>query len=243
MDSLYPALSGALAQEINLDIIANNLANINSTGFKKDFSVLSAYDPLGNDQPAPNGGKEPLPSFGYLDSIRTDFSAGASKQTGAPLDVAVDGLNFFAVQTPGGTRYTRNGSFTLNSQGQIVTESGYPVLGLSGPMTLPPGKISINQDGKVSVAGTEVDTFQVVQFSDVKKLTKTEGTLFVASDMTPVPSTEKRVQQGYIEGSNVNPVEEMVGMIRLMRLYEASQKVMQSSDAMSTRASNDIGKV
>ncbi|MFI5304235.1 MAG: flagellar basal-body rod protein FlgF [Nitrospiria bacterium] len=243
MNSLYPVLSGALTQEINLEVIANNLANMNSNGFKKDFSVLSAYDPLGSDQPGQNGGKEPLPYFGSLDGISTDFSPGAIKQTGSPLDVVVDGQNFFSVQTPGGIRYTQNGSFSLNSEGQIVTQSGYPVLGSSGTITLPPGKININNAGKVSVDGTEIDTLQVVQFSDLKKLMKTEGALFDASGQTPIPSTEMSVQQGYIEGSNVNPVEEMVAMIRLTRLYEASQKVIQASDTMATRASNDLGKV
>ena len=243
MDALYPVLSGALAQEKNLEVITNNLSNLNSTGFKKDFPVLSALDPLGSDQPDQNGGKEPLPSFGYLDGISTDFSAGVIKQTGAPLDLAVDGQNFLSVQTPAGIRYTRNGSFSLNSEGQIVNQSGFPVLGSSGPIILPPGKISIDGEGRVSVDGVEIDTLQVVQFPDLKNLKKTEGTLFDASGITPVPSTDKRVQQGFLEGSNVNPVEEMVAMIRVMRLYEASQKVIQSTSDMATKASNDLGKV
>jgi flagellar basal-body rod protein FlgF len=243
MDALYPVLSGALAQEKNLEVITNNLSNLNSTGFKKDFPVLSALDPLGSDQPNQTGGKDPLPSFGYLDGISTDFSPGVIKQTGSPLDVAVDGQNFLSIQTPQGIRYTHNGSFSLNSEGQLVTQSGFPVLGSSGPITLPPGKINIDGDGRVSVDGVEIDMLQVVQFSDLKNLKKTEGTMFDATGVTPVPSTDKRVQQGFLEGSNVNPVEEMVAMIRVMRLYEASQKVMQSTSDMATKASNDVGKV
>ncbi len=243
MDALYPVLSGALTQEKNLEVITNNLSNLNSTGFKKDLSLLSALDPLGSDQPNQTGGKDPFPSFGFLDGISTDFSPGVIKQTGAPLDVVVDGQNFLSVQTPAGIRYTRNGSFNLNSEGQIVTQSGYPVLGTSGPITLPPGKINIDGEGRVSVDGVEIDTLQVVQFPDLKSLKKTEGTMFDASGVTPVPSTDKRVQQGFLEGSNVNPVEEMVAMIRVMRLYEASQKVIQSSDEMASKASNDLGKV
>lgn len=243
MDSLFPVLSGALAQEKNLEVITNNLSNLNSTGFKKDLSLLSALDPLGSDQPNQTGGKDPLPAFGYIDGTSTDFSPGVIKQTGSPLDVAVDGENFLTVQTPAGIRYTRNGSFNLNSEGQIVTQSGFPVLGSSGPIILPPGQINIDSEGRVSVDGVEIDTLQVVQFPDLKTLRKTEGTMFDASGVAPAPSTEKRIRQGFLEGSNVNPVEEMVAMIRVMRLYEASQKVIQTTDEMASKATNDLGKV
>ncbi|MBI3594048.1 MAG: flagellar basal-body rod protein FlgF [Nitrospirae bacterium] len=243
MDALYPVLSGALTQEKNLEVITNNLANLNSSGFKKDFPILSALDPLGFDQPNLNGGKDPLPTYGFLDGISTDFSPGVIKQTGEPLDVAIDGENFLSVQTPAGVRYTRNGSLSLNSEGQIVTQSGYPVLGSSGPITLPPGRVNIDDEGRVSVEGIEIDSFQLVQFGDLKSLKKMEGTLFEAFGVTATPAIEKRVQQGFLEGSNVNPVEEMVAMIRIMRLYEASQKVIQSTDEMASKASNDLGKV
>jgi flagellar basal-body rod protein FlgF len=243
MDALYPVLSGALTQEKNLEIITNNLANMNSSGFKKDFPMISALDPLGSVQSNQNGGKDALPAYGFLDGISTDFSPGVIKQTGEPLDVAIAGDSFLSVQTPAGTRFTRNGSFSLNAEGQIVTQSGYPVLGSSGPITLPPGRVNIDDEGRVSVEGVEIDSFQVVQFSDTKSLRKMEGTLFEAVGVTAAPATEKRVQQGFLEGSNVNPVEEMVAMIRMMRLYEASQKVIQSSDEMASKASNELGKV
>jgi len=243
MESLYPVLSGALAQEKNLEIVTNNLANINSNGFKKDFAIFTALDPLGQDQPGSDGGKEPLPAYGYLDGVGSDFTQGPMRQTGSPLDVAVDGENFFVVQTPGGLKYTKNGSFTLNGDGQIINQSGFPVMGSSGAITLPAGKINIDYEGRVSVDGVEIDTLQVVQFADVKNLKKVEGTLFDSGGQTAAPSIDKRVQQGFIEGSNVNPVEEMVAMIQVMRLYEASQKVIQSTDEMATKASNDLGKV
>ena len=243
MESIYPVLSGALAQEANLDIVANNLSNLNTTGFERDFPLFSSLDPMGASATGSNGEKVVLPAFEMLDGVGTDYSPGVIKLTGEPLDVALNSGNFISVQTPAGVRYTRNGSFNLNGDGQIVTQAGYPVLGASGPITLPQGKITIDGDGRVSVDGAEIDTLQVFQFSDPASLRKTEGTLIDANGQTPVPSTDKKVQQGYLEGSNVNPVAEMVNMIRIMRVYEASQKVIQSANDMESLAANSLGKV
>ncbi len=132
MNSIYPVLSGALAQEKRLELITNNLANVNTSGFKKDVAVFEGFTPLLTDA----AGTEVQPhsrllgsdsTFGLLKKVSTDFSAGAIQMTEEPLDLAIEGEGFFQVQTTEGVRYTRNGHFTLDADRQLVTPSGYPV--------------------------------------------------------------------------------------------------------------------
>ncbi|MGB3940688.1 MAG: flagellar basal-body rod protein FlgF [Candidatus Manganitrophaceae bacterium] len=248
MDSIYPVLSGALAQEKRLEIVANNLANVNTTGFKRDdplFEGISLPPGVGK-----NGGILPGPTFEMLSTVFTDFSPGPIQMTGEPLDLAIEGEGFFQIQTRQGVRYGRGGSFTLNSQGQIVTGDGFPLLGSGGPITLPPGKVEIDRTGRISVRGTEVgarpteiDTLTVYRFSDPSRLKKIGQTLFEAGSEGAAPLPEARVLQGGLEGSNVNPVQEMVSMIAVMRLYESAQKAIQTADETAAKAANDVGRV
>lgn len=255
MNSMYPVLSGALAQEKRLELITNNLANVSTSGFKKDFAVFEGLTPLLTDA----AGTEVQPhsrllgadsTFGLLKEVRTDFSAGAMQMTGEPLDLAVQGEGFFAVQSPEGVRYTRNGHFTLDRDGQIVTLSGFPVLGSGGPITLPPGTVTIDSSGSVSVRGfeagaivSEIDVLPIFKVSNPAQLRKVGGSLFEVISGTAVPSEEARVLQGALEQSNVNPVEEMVAMIQVMRLYEAAQKAIQTADDIAGKAANEIGRL
>jgi len=255
MNSIYPVLSGALAQEKRLELITNNLANVSTSGFKKDVAVFEGLKPLlidaaGTEIPpvAPLLGADS--TFALLKEVATDFSAGAIQVTGEPLDIAVQGDGFFAVQSPEGVRYTRNGHFTLDVDGQLVTTAGLPVLGSGGPISLPPGVVSIDSNGNISVRGVEagatvveVDVLPVYTVSNPNNLRKIGGSLFEAIGATPVPSVEGRVQQGALEASNVNPVEEMVAMIEVMRLYEAAQKAIQTADDIAGKSANEIGRI
>lgn len=255
MNSIYPVLSGALAQEKRLEVITNNLANVTTSGFKKDVAVFEGLTPLLTD--AAGTDVQPVShllgsdsTFGRLKKVSTDFSAGAIQMTGEPLDLAVQGEGFFAVQSPEGVRYTRNGHFTLDAEGQIVTSSGFPVLGSGGPITLPPGTVSIDSNGRVSVRGleagaivTEIEVLPVYTVSNPDQLRKVGGSLFEVISGTAVPLLEGRVLQGALEGSNVNPVEEMVAMIEVMRLYEAAQKAIQTADDIAGKAANEIGRL
>ncbi len=255
MNSIYPVLSGALAQEKRLELITNNLANVSTGGFKKDVAVFEGLTPLLTN--AAGTAIQPLShllgadaTFGLLKQVSTDYSAGPIQVTDEPLDIAIQGEGFFAVQSPEGVRYTRNGHFTLDANGQLVTTAGLPVLGSGGPITLPPGIVSINSNGNISVRGveagatvTEVDVLALYTVSNPKQLRKVGGSLFEVVSGTAVPSTEGRVRQGALEGSNVNPVEEMVAMIEVMRLYEAAQKAMQTADDIAGKAANEIGRL
>ncbi len=255
MDSIYPVLSGALAQEKKLEVITNNLANVGTTGFKKDIAVFEGLTP--HVMNAPGTEIQPLgtlfgadATFGHLQQISTDFSSGPIQVTGEPLDLAIHGEGFFAVQAPDGVRYTRNGHFTLDAGGQLVTMGGHPVLGSAGPINLPPGVVTIDAVGNISVKGgeagatvVEIDVLPVFTVSNPQDLRKTGQGLFEVVGGSAVPFLEGRVQQGAIEGSNVNPVEEMVAMIEVMRLYEAAQKAMQTADEITAKASNEIGVI
>lgn len=243
MEGLFLALSGATVQERRLEMIANNLANLNTTGFKREIALFDAW--------VPNGVAKTIgPQYGLLRGIATDFSSGPLRRTGAPLDIAIEGEGFFVVQTPQGNRFTRDGHFTLDAEGRLVTQKGMPVLGTGGGITLPAGSVSIDPEGRVSVRGTEVgaqpievDTLQVVRFEDPSRLRKVGDGLLSAGEIFPAGFPEARLLQGALEGSNVDPIQEMVSMIEVLRLYEAAQKAIQISDDLASKAANDLAKL
>ncbi|MFQ5596608.1 MAG: flagellar basal-body rod protein FlgF [Nitrospiria bacterium] len=250
MESVYPVLSGALAQEKRMEVIANNLANAATSGFKKDVpvfeGVMASVDPL---RVSAEGPIDPVAAFGILKQVVTDLSPGVIRTTSAALDVAIEGKGFFSVQTPEGLRYTRNGHFTINSEGFLAL-GDFPVLGSGGPITLPPGDIIIQADGRISVKGVEagaepveIDLLPIYRFSSPGDLKKVGKNFFEAVNETAVPSLDGQLRQGALEGSNVNPVEEMVAMIEVMRLYEASQKAIQTADEIQGKVSNEIAAV
>ncbi len=290
MDSQWPLLSGALAQEKRLEVISNNLANVNTNGFKRDMPIFGAETPIAPD-PLKTAPVQPTPAFGVLDEVFTDFAPAPLRETGEPLDLAIDGDGFFAVRTADGIRYTRDGSFTLNQDGEIVTKQGYRLLSGTDPLVMPPGGgiIRVDMEGKVFVQpieaarapnepgapsiarGTspiEVGTIFLSHFSDLNRLKKIGDTLYEAVDMEPetiLPEGRKvegpgpmqfsldypepspfavgRIRQGALEMSNVNPVNEMVSMINVLRSYEAAQKALQTSDEVAGRAANDVGRL
>lgn len=242
MEGVYPVLSGALAQEKRLEIITNNLANLNTTGFKRDRAVFGVA-PLSGA--AASGSEASItevpPVFSTLDMVTTDFTPGAVRSTGDPLDLAVDGEGFFVVETPNGPRYTRDGHFTLDTEGRLVSMSGYPVLGSGGAITLPVGTVAVDSDGRISVDRAEVDTVRVVQLSDPTRLRKVGDNVFEGGGQTETVVTG-RVRPGALESSNVNPVVEMTAMIEVMRLYEAAQRAIQTTDAVVGKAVNEVGR-
>jgi flagellar basal body rod protein FlgG len=167
----------------------------------------------------------------------TDFTPGAINQTGRALDVALAGGGFLTVQTARGERYTRNGSLSLDSSGQLITGGGDLVVGTSGPITVPPGEVSIGEDGTLSVNGRSIDRLKVVRFDDPRSaLTKEGGSLFAATGtQQPVESVDTRVIQGSLESSNVNTVTEMVAMLQQQREFDSLQRSI-------TTTMNELGR-
>ncbi len=247
MELTYPVLSGAIAQEKNMALITNNLANVGTTGFKKDLAVFKGI--LGAQIGVPAASEGPPATFGILSHTVTDFSPGAIKITREPLDLAIEGEGFFAIATPQGTRYTRNGNFTLNADG-LLSLGEFPLEGSGGPITLPPGEIVIDPKGKISVKGVEagaqpieIDIIPIYTFSNPADLKKVGGSLFESAGAGAILSVDARLRQGSLETSNVNPVEEMVAMIKVMRLYESSQKAIQTADDIAGKLANELGRL
>ncbi len=241
---IYAAVSGDMVSMQRMDVITNNLANINTIGFKKDRMVFSSMlDSVKNPTQA-NGSLTSSPVLADY-QVETDFSTGALKQTGNPLDVALDGDGFFVVDTPQGKAYTRQGNFHLDGNGQIVTADGYIVQGGGGPVTIKGGRVEINDKGEVSVDGQQVGTLSVVDFPKPYRLQKTGSALFVPDglDVTEQAAKGALVRQGELEDSNVQSLLEMVTLIATCRQYESCVKTIQSFDEMANKAANDLGRV
>jgi len=251
---LYTGASGMLAEMTRTDVISNNIANVNTTGFKKDRTIFRAFPEMyihRIDDPVSVGldrTMDPRPFIGMMgtgvmvDEVNTDFSQGNLNTTSNLLDVAIKGEGFFEVQTPEGIRYTRDGSFSLSREGYLITKDGYYVLGENGPLIIPQeGEIAINSLGEVVVGAQYVDRLRVVGFEDQGLLVKQGDNLFVSE--APAIQADAQVVQGALEGANLNTVTEMVDLITAFRAYEASQKVIRTHDETLDRAVNDIARL
>ncbi len=225
---VYVAVAGAVNQERVVETIAHNLAGLGVSGFKRDISIFKVYM---------DGLLSPIRGLTFPDRGRTavDLSQGLLERTGNPLDIAIEGEGFFVVQTPGGKRYTRMGNFTRGSDGTLQTLDGYPVEGEGGVIRLTQGSVAVAPDGTVSVDGEEVGRIKIVTFDDPLSLRKVGRGLFALSAGVERPSERATLMQGYLERSNVNPVEEMVSMIAAMRAYETNLKLIQGFSDLADR--------
>jgi flagellar basal-body rod protein FlgF len=268
---LYTAYLGMRARMRTLDVIAGNLANSATTGFKVDrlyyrsveaaeyapdylaglqadlsaTPQISAGDPQGTPAAERTSqGPGPSRALGVLTGGMMDFTTGSMRQTEQPLDVAMAGDGFLVVQTPRGERYTRNGALTIDAAGQLVTQQGDLVVGLEGPITIQPGEVSIGQDGRIASGGQPMGQLKIVRFQDPRTALLKEGhSLFVAaSGEQPVAAPQTIVNQGVLESSNVNTVAEMAAMMQNNREFESLQRSI--SLMMSLRkVTSDIGKI
>ncbi len=239
---IYPLLSGGIAQEMKLEMISNNLSNINTIGYKKDKAIFKSYLPSYNEPYPREGslfGKDK--AFVQYDRSVIDLSGGPIKNTGNKLDLAINGDGFFAIERAGGTRYTRNGNFSLDNQRRIVTQDGDPVLGEGGPIQLPEGEITVDEKGTVYAGNQEAGMLRIVTFANQDSLEK-EGESLISGG-TEQPSENFSMVQGALEQSNVNTIEEMASMIEVLRGYESYQKVIQTIDEINSRSVTEIGRV
>lgn len=221
-------VQGGLRQERKLDAVSNNLANVDTTGYKKD---VVSFDQK------------------FQAQLNKDFSQGDVTATGNPFDVALDGPGFFKVETPDGIQYTRGGNFTLNSQGILVDLSGNPVLGQGGAIFLDLQNVTdqgaeINWAGEIRLDGDVVDTLDVVNFQDVDKLEKVGQNLLAYSgdpgDEVQVENPE--IKHMALEGSNVQAVDEMVKMIDYHRMFETFTKSMLTFDEIDNVVITQVGR-
>lgn len=255
---IYTALSGAMAQNQKMDTIANNLANVGTTGFKKDQQVFQEY--LTAYEKAPDANTVPrvtasIESFydlaggdkSFVDTAGTftDFSQGPIKPTGGALDIAIEGNGFLEVQTNLGTRMTRNGSLSINNQGVLVTKEGHPVLLEGGqPAQLTAGgSVNITADGTLFQNNQQIGKLSIVGVEPAQALRKGGGSLYgLKENMNPtiVRNPSVKVHQGALEGSNVNIVKEMTDMIATTRAFENTQKAIKAFDEMDEKLVNSV---
>jgi flagellar basal-body rod protein FlgG len=230
---MQAAASGMVAQMAGQDVVANNLANVNTSGFKRDVSGFRALF---------TGMIEGANTARVTAEQGCDRSQGALQETGTPTHLALDGDGYFTVQTPNGVTCTRNGSFTLDSDGYLVTANGDKVLGQSGPIRLGKGDWKVSERGEITQNGAVLDTFQIVRFDPSVPVAKSGDNLWRMDVSASTSAANVRVRQGYLEGSNVNPIEEMVSMITGLRTYEASQKSIQAQDETLDKLVNEVGR-
>ncbi len=229
-NALLIALSRQTVMERHMEVLANNLSNVATPGYKGEQLMFVEY--LAQ---TPKG--DPVSYVQDLALVR-NFGEGEFVTTGNALDVAIHGKGWFVVDTPDKQAFTRNGHFTLSAQGQIVTSKGHPVLSDAGtPITLEPGEtgIEISADGTVSTPNGPKGKFRIVTFRDEKALEKMSNSMFT-TDATPDPAVNAKVVQGMIEGSNVESIIEVSNMITALRSYQSAQEVILGDDGLLRKA-------
>lgn len=262
---IFTALSGAIAQSQRLDTIANNIANVNTDGFKRDQQVFNEY--LTVNEKTPDVIQVPkvpasIESFydmqggdkSYVNSAGTftDFQQGTVKATGNNFDFALEGNGFFEVLTPQGVRFTRNGSFKIDNQGRLTTKQGFPVLseGVGQPaesriINLGDKNTTVSYTGDIYSQGQSVGKLSLVDFKNREALQKVGSSQYKLKNNyneNPVASEGVQVHQGFIEGSNVNIIAEMTDMISATRAFETNQESMKAFDSMNDKLVNVVPK-
>jgi flagellar basal-body rod protein FlgG len=268
INGLYTSASGMNAELTKQETIANNIANVNTAGYKKDQALFSAFPTVLvhriNDRlqafppvsiPKVFVESQPAPLLGELghgtslDGIVTDYSNGSYVRTDGKLDLAIEGNAFFTLELKDGNRgYTRAGSFTLNEEGKLSTPAGDLVLGSrNAPIEIHGKDVLVDAKGRVLVDGAEVDHLMLTSFEKSNDLVKRGESVYLSADeqgLSTEPSKMNAVvRQGYVEQANVTVIKEMVDMISVLRAYEANQKAIQEQDATLNQAVNEVGKV
>jgi flagellar basal-body rod protein FlgF len=249
-NALLVGLSRQMVLERQLDVVANNVANVNTNGFKADQSLFEEYLNSGAHEDNFRGNDRRV-SYVQDRGTYRDASQGALQQTGNPLDVAIAGSGYFAVQTAGGERYTRDGNLQMNNLGQLVTVAGDPVLGTSGPIVFQPTdhNINISPDGTVTVVEGVNHTdsvrgkLRIVNFTDPQAAQKQGNNLYAAAGAAPQPDLKSTVQQGMVEKSNVSAVAEMSHMVEVTRAYTQISNLLQTQSDMRKNAIEKLADV
>ena len=242
--AIYQAAAGALLQQMRMDMLSNNLANVNTSGYKADKPVFR-MDALAPAEPGAETVPGRLSPYAPPLEALTDFSPGPAIRTGNPLDIAIVGDGFLEVQAPEGSRYTRKGNLTINEQGLLSTPEGWPVMGQGGEITIDGSKVEISALGEIYVDGEVVDALRIVNFDQPQQLLKTENTLFVAPQgiaANAVEDDQVQIAQGFLEGSNVDAIRTMTEVIETMRVFEAYQRIIRTVDETTAKTVNEVGR-
>ncbi|MGA8220404.1 MAG: flagellar hook basal-body protein [Candidatus Acidiferrales bacterium] len=221
----YAAFTGLVARMQALDVLANNLANVNTTGFRGQHEFYRAVTASLSSQPLTALNRS-INDFAVLGGSIVDQRQGSLQATGNNLDLGMSGPGFFSVLTPRGTRFTRNGSFHLDTSGRIVDENNDPVLGPGGPINLPPGDVAISEDGTISVAGAVAAQVRVAEFVPGTVLTPEGESNFIVPAGADLDATTSKVEQGMLESSNVKVTLAMTNLMVLQRHAELLERTL-----------------
>ncbi|MFZ0389619.1 MAG: flagellar basal-body rod protein FlgF [Calditrichia bacterium] len=230
---LYISKNGMMPPRKMMDILSNNLANMNTIGFKKSKAVFHELIDEASDPDK------------IVQQV-TVFEKGALRETGNPLDLALTGEGYFVVNTPVGEVYTRNGNFTIDGEGRLVTQDGYSVMGTGGEIFLNGQDFTISDDASIMVQEQVMDHLRVVRFKNPEALEQISGAYFSDKDnaaAVELPPEEISVKTGFLEGSNVTGMAEIIEMIEIFRQFEFAQKAIQSQDQTLEKLINDAGRV
>jgi flagellar basal-body rod protein FlgG len=250
---LYSAYTGMVAQQQKMDIVSNNLANVDTTGFKKDGAIFKsfkdAYTFKINDPETSMANKIGTLNQGVnLDRIYTDHTQGSLKQTDDPLNIAIDeqGMIVVGKKDKDGNvieHYTRDGSLAISSTGDLITKDGYNVLGNNGPIKLDNNHITIDRKGNIYSDNKFIDKIKLVNIDNKDTLRKVGNNIYSSTEDTTTKEFTGKIEQGFLEASNVNSVEEMIEMINVMRAYESNQKIITTYDSILEKSVNSIGRL
>lgn len=241
--TIYVALSHQLALRRQMDLVANNMANANTAGFRRENAVFSSYLDVEPFAPRPTRRVEYVLDHG----IARDSAPGEMNTTGNPLDAAIVGEGYFTVSLPNGqTAYTRNGHFELNANGDLVTTDGAKVLDSNGrPISIASDErnVRIEGDGSIHAQSSEIAALGLVKFADDNALTRLGDTLYAGGMPQKLGAGDIKIVGGALEGSNVQPIVETTRMIDVLRTYQATTKIMDSYEDMRRRGIERLGRV
>lgn len=235
-DGIFLSGAAMISQQARQEALVNNIANSSTPGYKAAHVFADVLEEVAGT------GSEAIRAMERDKFQYIDFGQGAIRPTGRPLDMALDGKGFFVVLTPDGERYTRNGNFTLDGEGTLVTQEGHPVVSESGPLTLEAADFTINDKGEVLVGGEPIGALQVRDFSNPENLIREGSGLFApAPNRSLVDSeVEAKVCQGCLEESNVSGTKEMVRMMALLKQFEAAGHTLKLQNSTIRRPANEL---
>jgi flagellar basal-body rod protein FlgG len=246
--ALYTAGTGMLTQMKHMDVTGNNMSNSNTGGYKADRAVSVSFEDMLVKRTNDNGKSGQSPVVGplntgiYMDEVVTQHSQGPLEQTGKSTDLAIQGGGFFTVETQDGPRYTRGGSFFIDSEGYMTIDDGYRLMGKNG--TVQPGteNITVNPYGDVYADNVYLDTLQMVSFPDTTQLVK-EGSLLFQNNGAAAGEFAGEVAQGYLEGSNVDLTSELTQMMSFIQNYNSNQRIIRMLDETLAKTVNEVGRI
>jgi flagellar basal-body rod protein FlgG len=232
-----------------MDVITNNFSNSDTTGYKKELLVSRSFEDMliarMNDRNIVNARRiGPLNTGVHVDEIVVSFTQGPIERTDRDTDLTIKGDGFIVINSPNGERYTRSGSFNIDSDGFLVTDEGYFVMGENGPMRINTSEFTVDKSGTIYVNGESMDTIRTVTFENLEDLRKEGDSLYYNNNPADVGvQFTGELAQGYLEASNVDLMQETVNMIEVSRSYETNQRIIRMLDDTLGKAVNDIGRV